>query len=94
MLVIGRFYNPVILVSLSPNQTPVTVGGISERRATCRGEKAATSLKKKVEFLQSLLERRFARKPVVASRNVGKVFSDLAATGFGKFCDQLKRHFQ
>ena len=59
MLVIGRFYNPVILVSLSPNQTPVTVGGISERRATCRGEKAATSLKKKVEFLQSLLERLF-----------------------------------
>ena len=31
MLVIGRFYNPVILASLSPNQTPVTVGGISER---------------------------------------------------------------
>ena len=51
MLVIGRFYNPVILASLSPNQTPVTVGGISERRATCRGEKAATSLKKKAEFL-------------------------------------------
>ena len=51
MLVIERFYNRVILASLSPNQTPVTVGGISERRATCRGEKAATSLKKKAEFL-------------------------------------------
>ena len=60
MLVIERFYNPVILASLSPNQTPVTVGGISERWATCRGEKAATSLKKKAEFLQSLLECRFA----------------------------------
>ena len=60
MLVIERFYNPVILVSLSSYQTPVTVGGICERRATCRGEKAATSLKKKAEFLQSLLECRFA----------------------------------
>ena len=50
MLVIERFYNPVILVSLSSYQTPVTVGGICERRATCRGEKAATSLKKKAEF--------------------------------------------
>ena len=59
MLVIERFYNPVILVSLSSYQTPVTVGGICERRATCRGEKAATSLKKKAEFLQSLLERLF-----------------------------------
>ena len=160
MLVIERFYNPVILVSLSSYQTPVTVGGICERRATCRGEKAATSLKKKAEFLQSLLECRFAtasssgasffawqrrarnewlvmnrkgpwegywrqakrrlaccllpaflcahifikretsgyeadfaRKPVVASRDVGKVFSDLAATGVGKFCDQLKKTF-
>lgn len=75
---------------------------VCERRATCRGEKAATSLKEKAEFLQSLLEHRFARKPVVALRNVGKVFSDLAATGFGKFsllagngkfCDQLKKTF-
>ena len=160
MFVIERFYNPVILVSLSSYQTPVTVGGICERRATCRGAKAATSLKKKAEFLQSLLECRFAtasssgpsffawqrrarnewlvmnrkgpwegywrqakrrlaccllpaflcahifikretsgyeadfaRKPVVASRDVGKVFSDLAATGVGKFCDQLKKTF-
>ena len=60
MFVIERFYNRVILVSLSSYQTPVTVGGICERRATCRGEKAATSLKKKAEFLQSLLECRFA----------------------------------
>ena len=61
MLVIERVYNPVILVSLSSYQTPVTVGGICERRATCRGEKAATSLKKKPNFCrQSLLERRFA----------------------------------
>ena len=30
---------------------------------------------------------------MVASRDVGKVFSDLAATGFGKFCDQLKKTF-
>ena len=27
MLVVERFYNPVILVSLSPYQTPVTGGG-------------------------------------------------------------------
>lgn len=93
MLVVERFYNPVILVSLSSYQTPVTVGGICERGATCRGEKAATSLKEKAEFLQSLLERRFARKPVVASRNVDKVFLDLAATGFWKFCDQLRKTF-
>ena len=45
MLVIERFYNPVILVSLSPYQTPVTVGGICERRATCRGEKAEKRLR-------------------------------------------------
>ena len=30
---------------------------------------------------------------MVASRDVGKVFSDLAATGFGKFCDQLRKTF-
>ena len=47
MLVVERFYNPVILVSLSPYQTPVTGGGICERTATCRGEKAATCLKEK-----------------------------------------------
>ena len=58
MLVIERFYNPVILVSLSPIKHQSLLE-VSERRATCRGEKAATSLKEKAEFLQSLLERLF-----------------------------------
>lgn len=58
-----------------------------------RRRKGCDCPERKAEFLQSLLELRFGREPVVASRNVGKVFSDLAATGFGKFCDQLKKTF-
>ena len=46
-----------------------------------------------MEFLQSFHRSYFALKPVVASRDVGKVFSDLAATGVGKFCNQLKKTF-
>ena len=74
MLVIERFYNPVILVSLSSYQTPVTVGGICERRATCRGEKAATEEKSRIfavvawtSFRDSLLLRPFVFRMAEAS---------------------------
>ena len=82
MLVIERFYNPVLLVSLSPNQPAVE----KRLRLAWRKKPNFCSRCSNVFFL--------ARKQLVASRNVGKVFSNLAATGFGKFCDQLKRHFQ
>ena len=60
MLVIERFYNPpVILGSLSSGIKHQSLLEVCERRANCRGEKPATSqrtgLKKKAEFLQSLL---------------------------------------